>query len=175
MYDLGDNTSNYNYGRINWNGTTFTVTDGYGNHPVVNVSWFGAYAFSEYYGLSLPNEFEWEKAARGILGFDYPWGDENPVCDFNAYNGVNFSTCYNGTTPVGSFINSFSPYGLNDMAGNVMEWTSSWFDNINYNLRSWRGGEWGNGQNVCRSWRRDGNSPILMTDDRGFRVARRLY
>ncbi|MBC8198017.1 MAG: SUMF1/EgtB/PvdO family nonheme iron enzyme, partial [Candidatus Marinimicrobia bacterium] len=65
FYDLGDNTSNYNYGRINWNGTTFTVTDGYGDHPVVYVTWFGAQAFAQHYGMRLPTEYEWEKTARG--------------------------------------------------------------------------------------------------------------
>jgi formylglycine-generating enzyme required for sulfatase activity len=112
----------------------------YMDHPIGNVSWFGAHAFAKWYGLALPTEEEWEKAARGLTGFDFPWG--NTIDCQNA----NIAGCMErgfsaSTTPVGKFngtnntIDSPSPYGAYDMAGNVWEWTESWFGG---NFRTYR-------------------------------------
>ena len=155
-YGLGTNTDSYNYGRIDWNGTTFVVPEGYGDHPVVRVSWFGSLAFARYYGLRLPDEYEWEKAARGDTGYDYPFG--------NSINGsqANYITSGDpwdeGTTPAGFFngqtldgfqtTDSPSPYGAYDMAGNVWEWTHS--DNTLFPIV--RGGAWNSGMSGCTSW-----------------------
>jgi formylglycine-generating enzyme required for sulfatase activity len=87
------------------------------DHPVVYVSYIAAMAFCDYYGLILPSEAQWEKAARGVDGRLYPWGDEPPtskLCNFNDNVG--------DTTPVGSYERGVSPYGLVDCAGNVWEW-----------------------------------------------------
>ncbi len=99
---------------------------GRANHPVVNVDWFDAMAYcawlAERTGLPyrLPTEAEWEKAARGTDGRDWPWGNEFRPSSCNTRE-AGFRT----TTPVGIFPDSASPFGAQDMAGNVWEWCST--------------------------------------------------
>jgi formylglycine-generating enzyme required for sulfatase activity len=184
LCSLGEDSGNYNYGRINWNGTTFIVTAGYGDHPVVYISWFGAWKFAEHYGLRLPTEHEWEKAARGNTGYDYPWGD-----DFDGSRG-NYKDSGdpwdNGTTPVGFYngqnyegfqtIDSPSPYGAYDMAGNIFDMTNSWWseDGDGSSSRVRRGGSWNRQVNVCRSWNRNGGASDYDYFDIGFRLVRTI-
>lgn len=116
----------------------------YAEHPVTEVTWFGANAFAEYYGMKLPTKEEWEKAARANTGYDFPWGN-----DFNSTK-VNFKDSGdrydNDTNPVGFYngdnntTNSCSPYGLYDMTGNAWEWTDSWKDQSPGKVR--KGGSW---------------------------------
>ncbi|WP_374686768.1 bifunctional serine/threonine-protein kinase/formylglycine-generating enzyme family protein [Promineifilum sp.] len=112
-------------------GGVFGPKAGYDNHPVVQVSWYGAKAYCQRVGRRLPTEAEWEKAARGEDSRAYPWGDTALSC-----NLANFweqpSGCVGGTTPVGSYPQGASPYGALDMAGNVWEWVEDWHDPAYY-------------------------------------------
>ncbi len=93
------------------------------DHPVVYISYINAWAFCDFYGLVLPSEAQWEKAARGTDGRIYPWGEQKPTKDL-----CNFARNIGTTTPVGAYPQGVSPYSLLDCAGNVFEWCADDWD-----------------------------------------------
>lgn len=95
------------------------------DHPVVNVTWRQARAYAEWRGGRLPSEAQWEKAARGTDARPFPWGEGTQV---RAHVQVAPDRLRgHPTAPVGSFADDTSPYGAQDMAGNVGEWTADPF------------------------------------------------
>jgi formylglycine-generating enzyme required for sulfatase activity len=139
------------------------------DQPVVGVSWYEAEAYARWVGMRLPTEMEWEKAARGIDGRDYPWGNKFDQDRCNTYESD-----IRRTTPVGKHSpEGDSPYGTADMAGNVWEWCADWYDE-DRDSKVLRGGSWNHIQRYARCPYRLKNHPHLRLDNRGIRVSRGL-
>jgi sulfatase-modifying factor enzyme 1/uncharacterized protein DUF4388 len=110
------------YARAAFSGETYHGVRLNPNFPAVYLDWFDAYAFARWKGRRLPTELEWEKAGRGADGRRYPWGTEMLA---NAANLLGALQPGPGWTEVGVWRQDRSPYGVDDMAGNVSEWTAS--------------------------------------------------
>ncbi|MCL4250553.1 MAG: formylglycine-generating enzyme family protein [Anaerolineae bacterium] len=160
------------------------------DHPRANVSWYEAIAFCcwlaarlriepEQPAISLPTELQWQLAAVGDTGWDYPWG---PVFDLLRCNS-SVGGKSNGTSPVSAYeTKGDSPFGVVDMTGNIWEWCRNLRDDIaSDNLqgqkpRMLRGGSWrNNNSQILRAAYRGDGAPYSMGYDWGFRVARTIW
>jgi len=177
--------------RLALDDASFSAIDEYANHPMTMVSWFGANAYCQYYDWRLPSDLEWEKAARGTElvdghGLPYPWGTEIQGSNANYYSSFDLFEKMFGklgnTTPVGFYngntyedyktLDSASPYGPYDMAGNVWQWVG---DDLPYeHYRYMRGGSFYTYEVDLRVWKSNSASPIFYDPAVGFRCARDL-
>ncbi len=171
--------------RFAFDGTAFTVKTGWENHPMTNVSWFGAWTYCGYYSVGLPSELEWEKAARGSADDrPFPWGDEIALNNANFYTSrdpfEDMRSFGSRTSPVGLYngkaysgyttLDSASPYGLYDMAGNVWQWTRDVYEGQHY--RYMRGGSKDTYDMDLRVWVRNNATPTYFSPGVGFRCMR---
>jgi len=170
--------------RVKFDGTRFTVQPGYENHPMTMVTWFGAWGYCGYYDWRLPTEMEWEKAGRGTDERPFPWGDEILRENANFYSSrdpfEDMSSFGSRTSPVGFYngqkygdyqtLDSASPYGLYDMAGNVWQWTGNVYEGMHY--RFLRGGSKDTYDMDLRLWVRNNATPTYYSPGVGFRCVR---
>jgi iron(II)-dependent oxidoreductase len=159
------------------------------NEPVCHVSWFEAEAYARWAGKRLPTEAEWEKAASiepGGAKRRFPWGDEAPTSELANLGQRHFRPAAAGAYPLGA-----SPWGCEQMIGDVWEWTSSgftpypgynWFPYKEYSavffnqdpatFRVLRGGSWATDPSAIRATFRNWDLPIRRQIFAGFRCAR---
>uniref|UniRef100_A0A832H590 Ergothioneine biosynthesis protein EgtB n=1 Tax=Oscillatoriales cyanobacterium SpSt-402 TaxID=2282168 RepID=A0A832H590_9CYAN len=155
-------------------------------HPVCGVSWYEAEAYANFVGKRLPTEAEWEKAASWHPTHQrrqlFPWGEEFPTGD-----RCNHNHQIGHTTPIHHYPAGKSPYGCEDMLGNVWEWTASWFAGysgfqsypyrgysqayFDENHRVLRGGSWATRPWALRSAFRNWYHPYVREVFAGFRCA----
>ena len=172
-----------------WNSPRLGIS--HPNRPVVDVTWYEAMAFCRWlttylndgYQYRLPSEAEWEYVARGAERRRYPWGSAEPDAE-----RANHANIYNGTTAVGCFPTGVTPEGIQDLAGNVWEWTRSVFAPYPYDPAdgredtadpaekslTTRGGAWNYHPITLRAAARDHDNPPDHFNNLGLRLARHV-
>ena len=157
------------------------------DEPVLHVCWYEADAYARWAGRRLPTEAEWEKAARYDPVSDttrqYPWGEDDPTAE-----RANLGQDHLGPAPVGAYPAGASPLGIQQLIGDVWEWTSSDFTGYP-GFAAWpyreysevffgpeykvlRGGSFAADRVACRGTFRNWDYPIRRQIFAGFRCAR---
>jgi formylglycine-generating enzyme required for sulfatase activity len=166
-------------------------------HPVVYVSNAEAVKFCQWLSVNerrryrLPTEAEWEYAARGSDGRKYPWGSQEKRGDLAnfadrntvfAWSDNEIDDGFAESSPVGAFPVGASTFGMEDMAGNVWEWCSDFFESYrgvpktnpqgakSGSKKVYRGGSWKSRFNSLRATTRGSNVPNYSCNDLGFRI-----
>ena len=168
-------TSNITFDSANYN-VNAAILD----LPVTNVTWYGALAYCQAVGRRLPTEAEWERAARGDDGRIFPWGNE-----WDPANAATRRATIFDKSAVDAFANISSPYGVINLAGNVAEWVSDWYDPRYYGTAAAtapdpqgpatgttkvnRGGSWDTVPFFVRTPHRRDSDPLAPTAELGFR------
>lgn len=165
-----------------WNEPQFNQDE----QPVVGVSWEDAQKYCQWASLRLPTEAEWEKAAsweeEGKLKRWWPWGDIEPDAE-----RANYAKNVGHPTAVGAYPLGASPYGCQDMAGNVWEWVEDWYEYNYYEsatdrnprgpdearYKVLRGGSFRRPASYITTTYRYWYSPSYQDSETGFRCARR--
>jgi len=162
-------------------GGKYKAFKGWEDHPVIGTTWYGANAYAEWAEGRLLTEAEWEKSARGTDSRKWPWGDLWAVGYCNSWEGGIHDTTSDGSYPKGA-----SPYGVQDMAGNVFEWVNDWYQVDYFNTspyknpkgpdiggyRVLKGGSWVEFENGVRISFKMGQYPSNTRTDTGFRIAK---
>lgn len=154
-----------------------TIPPGLEKHPVTWISFEDAEAYCLWKGGRLPTEAEWERAARGGTQRAYPWGNE-----FDPNRANTWQSGRRGTAPAGSYPLGASPFGVEDMAGNVFEWVDGFFEpypgsrfrisESEKHYRVLRGGSWNFSEYYARTTHRFSRSGGDKSRSFGFRLAR---
>lgn len=167
------------------------------NLPVVGITWFEMEAYCNWLRhitskpFRLPTEAEWEHAAHGVENFIWSWGN---IWDAEKANTDEAENKIGGTSPVGMYPHGASPYGMEEMIGNVLEWCLDWYNEDEYqrsspvdkerigkevkdpcrveggSARVVRGGSWNGDRSLARCSYRSGYGPDDFIDVIGFRV-----
>jgi formylglycine-generating enzyme required for sulfatase activity len=153
------------------------------NHPIGNVTWNDATAYAEWAGLKLPTEAQWEYAAKGNTDRSFPWGDT-----WDASKCISVLGGASATAPVGSRPAGASPFGVQDMAGNLVEWCRDWWVSkygsaaetnptgpVSGSVKVRRGGTWRNDKTTNYNCSVRGlGAPTAKDGNEGFRLVYEL-
>ena len=150
--------------------------DGFGdpNQPVVGVSYYEAEAYARWLSMRLPTEAEWQKAAQGDEKRNFPWG--------NTFSSAMPYHALSRPFAIGQYPELASPYGIQEMAGNVWEWVQDWYDAAHYDRSSsngpktgservLKGGSWASNRRQMKCNYRYAQPPWWRGLDVGFRLA----